>query len=114
RFERKFVRKNGEIVPVEVSLSAIRGAYFQAILRDISDRKRAEALFTGEKRLLEMIATGVAVKEILNALCLIIEEFRSGTLASVLLLRADGPHLDSVAGPSLPNRLTRHMARLLV
>src|SRR5216117_2925422 len=25
RFERKFVRKNGEIVPVEVSLSAIRG-----------------------------------------------------------------------------------------
>src|SRR6266516_3994704 len=35
RFERKFVRKNGEIVPVEVSVSAIRGGYFQAILRDI-------------------------------------------------------------------------------
>ena len=42
RFERKFVRKNGEIVPVEVSVSAIRGGYFQAILRDISERKRAE------------------------------------------------------------------------
>jgi PAS domain S-box-containing protein len=41
RFERKFVRKNGEIVPVEVSVSAIRGGYFQAILRDISERKRA-------------------------------------------------------------------------
>src|SRR5206468_10394926 len=97
RFERKFVRKNGEIVPVEVSLSAIRGGYFQAILRDISERKRAEALFTGEKRLLEMIATGVALKEILNAVCLIIEEFRSGTLASVLLLNPDGLHLESVA-----------------
>src|SRR5947207_12282981 len=60
---------------------------------DISERKRGEALFAGEKRLLEMIATGVALKEILNALCLIIEEYRPGTLASVLLLRSDGRHL---------------------
>ena len=112
RFERKFVRKNGEIVPVEVSLSAIRGGYFQAIIRDISERKRAEALFTGEKHLLEMIATGVALKEILNALCLIIEEFRSGTLASVLLLNPDGLHLDSVAGPSLPKGWTQQMENL--
>src|SRR5437870_8976688 len=112
RFERKFVRKNGEIVPVEVSLSAIRGGFFQAILRDISERKQAEALFTGEKRLLEMIATGVALKEILNALCLIIEEFRSGTLASVLLLNPDGLHLDSVAGPGLPKEWTRQMEKL--
>src|SRR5947208_6397474 len=59
RFERKFVRKNGEIVPVEVSVSGIRGGYFQAILRDISERKQSEALLAGEKRLLEMIATGV-------------------------------------------------------
>src|SRR5207247_6405448 len=81
-------------------------------LRDISDRKRAEALFTGEKRLLEMIATGVAVKEILNALCLIIEEFRSGTLASVLLLNPDGLHLDCVAGPSLPKGWTQQMENL--
>ena len=112
RFERKFVRKNGEIVPVEVSVSGIRGGYFQAILRDISERKRAEALFTGEKRLLEMIATGVALKEILNALCLIIEEFRNGTLASVLLLNPDGLHLDSVAGPSLPKGWTQQMEKL--
>ena len=112
RFERKFVRKNGEIVPVEVSLSAIRGGYFQAILRDISERKKAEALFTGEKRLFEMIATGVPLKEILNALCLIIEEYRPGTLASVLLLRPGGVHLDSVAGPGLPKEWTRQMEKL--
>jgi PAS domain S-box-containing protein len=111
-FERKFVRKNGEIVPVEVSLSAIRGGYFQAILRDISERKQAEALLTGEKRLFEMIATGVALKEILNALCLIIEEFRGGTLASVLLLNPDGLHLNSVAGPSLPKGWTQQMENL--
>jgi PAS domain S-box-containing protein len=42
RFERKFVRRNGDIVPVEVSLTTIRGRYLQAVLRDISERKRSE------------------------------------------------------------------------
>ncbi len=32
RFERKFLRKNGEIIPVEVSLSALRGRYYQAFM----------------------------------------------------------------------------------
>lgn len=112
RFERKFVRKNGEIVPVEVSAVRLRSGYFQAILRDVSDRKKAEALFAAEKRVLEMIATGVALKEILNALCLFIEEQRSGTLASVLLLNPDGVHLNSVAGPSLPREWTEQMETL--
>src|SRR5205809_3588751 len=112
RFERNFVRKNGDIVPVEVSVTAIRGGYFQAILRDISERKRSEALLAGEKRLLEMIATGVGLKEILNTLCLIIEEQRAGTLASVLLLNADGAHLDCIAGPNLPKEWAQQMENL--
>jgi PAS domain S-box-containing protein len=112
RFEREFVRKNGEIVPVEVSVSGIRGGYFQAILRDISKRKQGEALLAGEKQLLEMVATGVPLKEILNTLCLIIQEQRSGTLASVLLLNPDGLHLDSIAGPSLPNEWIQQMEKL--
>jgi PAS domain S-box-containing protein len=112
RFERKFVRKNDEIVPVEVSVSAIRGGYFQAILRDVSERKKAEALLAAEKRLLEMIATGVSLKEILNALCCIIEEQRPGTLASVLLLNPDRVHLNVVAGPHLPQDWTRQMEKM--
>jgi PAS domain S-box-containing protein len=112
RFERTFVRKNGDTIPVEVSVTAIRGGYFQAILRDISERKRSEALLAGEKRLLEMIATGVGLKEILNTLCLIIEEQRAGTLASVLLLNADGVHLDCIAGPSLPKEWAQQMENL--
>src|SRR6202022_2028550 len=79
---------------------------------DISERKRGEALFAGEKRLLEMMATGVALEEILNSLCVIIEEYRTGTLASVLLLRPDGIHLDSVAGPSLPKGWRQEMEKL--
>src|SRR5437667_7089166 len=59
-----------------------------------------------------MIATGVALKEILNVLCVIIEEYRPRTLASVLLLRHNGLHLDSVAGPSLPRGWTQQMEKL--
>ena len=79
---------------------------------DIDERKRAQSLLEGEKNLLEMIATGVALKEILNALCLTIESCRNGTLASILLLNRDGIHLNSVAGPNLPEGWTKQMEQL--
>ena len=81
-------------------------------LTDIEDHKQGEALRVGEKRLLEMIATGGALEDILIALSLMIEEQRSGTLASVLLLNPDGVHLDFVAGPSLPDEWRQQMAKL--
>src|ERR1700730_10488145 len=84
------------------------------VAKDVTERKRAEALLAGEKRLLEMIATGVALNEILNVLCLIIEEQRSGTLASILFLSSDGIHLDSAAGPNLPEGCIRQMASLAI
>lgn len=79
---------------------------------DIDERKRAECLLEGEKKLLEMIATGVPLKNILNSLCSTMEEYRRGTLASVLLLNPDGLHLESVAGPSLPEEWTKQMEKL--
>jgi PAS domain S-box-containing protein len=42
RFERQFLRKNNELIPVEVSLSTAGEDQYQAVLRDITDRKRAE------------------------------------------------------------------------
>jgi len=79
---------------------------------DVTERKRAEALLRGEKQLLEMIATAVPVKEILDALCRVIEEQRPGMLASVLLMNPDGVHLNVVAGARLPNEWRRQMEKL--
>ncbi|HJY53066.1 MAG TPA: GAF domain-containing protein [Candidatus Udaeobacter sp.] len=79
---------------------------------DIDERKRAESLLQGEKQLLEMIATGVPLKQILDAVCGIIEEQRPGTLASVLLMNPDGVHLNVIAGPKLPNEWTRQMEKM--
>src|SRR6266446_6166378 len=106
RFERKFLRKNGEVIPVEVSLSALRGRYYQAIIRDISQRKRREGLLAGENRVLEMVAKGDSLSDILEILCLLVEEQSSGVLASILLMDANGKQLRHGAAPNLPKAYT--------
>ena len=83
-------------------------------LTDITDRKSAEALLAGERRLFEMIATGVPLKEIFNELCLIIQEQRPGTHASALMLTREGHHLTVVAGPTLPKGWSEQMEKLPV
>src|SRR5213082_1581521 len=106
RFERKFVRADGEIIPVEVSLSALRGRHYQAIIRDISQRKRREALLAGENRVLEMVAKGDSLSDILEILCLLVEEQSSGVLASILLMDANGKQLRHGGAPNLPKAYT--------
>src|SRR5258708_669072 len=102
RFERKFVRANGEVIPVEVSLSTLRGRYYQAIIRDISNRKRREALLAGENRVLEMVAKGNSLGDILDHLCRLVEELSPGVLASILVMDPNGRQLRHGAAPSLP------------
>jgi PAS domain S-box-containing protein len=69
---------------------------------DITDRKRAEMLLAGEKRLLEMIATHDSRASILDALCRLVEELSSGSLSSVLLLDSNTNCLRHGAAPNLP------------
>jgi signal transduction histidine kinase len=83
-------------------------------LTDIEDRKSAEALLAGERRLFEMVATDVPLKEIFNELCLIIQRQRPGTHASVLMLTREGHHLTVVAGPTLPEGWSEQMEKLPV
>src|SRR5881227_1057217 len=106
RFERKFLRRNGEVIPVEVSLSALRGQYYQAIIRDISQRKRREALLAGENRVLEMAAKGDSLSDILDNLCLLVEEQSTGVIASILLMDANGKQLRHGGAPNLPKAYT--------
>src|SRR4029077_7667603 len=68
--------------------------------RERSDRKRAEALLAGEKRILEMIAKGDSLPAILDMLCQLVEEQLPDVISSVLLL--EGDHLRHGGAPSLP------------
>ena len=87
-------------VPLRDELGNI--ARWYGMITDIEDRKRAEMLLAGEKRLLEMIARGDSRALILNALCRFVEELASGSLSSILLLDPNGNRLRHGAAPSLP------------
>ena len=73
---------------------------------DITERKRAQALLIGEKRILEMVAKGDSLELILEALCLFVEDQSSGVLSSILLLDPNGSCLRHGAAPSLPKSYT--------
>ena len=74
---------------------------------DIEDHVRAEALLAGEKRVLEMLAKGIALPRILDALCALAEAMSSGLMASILLLDRKGERLLHGAAPGLPPDFAR-------
>ena len=86
-------------VPLRDELGNIVKWYGTAI--EIDDRKRAEVLLAGEKRLLEIIARGEPRAFILDALCRLVEELAGGSLSSILLLDPS-KRLRHGAAPSLP------------
>src|SRR5258708_36225303 len=67
----------------------------------IDDLNLAEALLAGERRLLEMVATGEPLAEVLHALCNIAEATGSGVHCSILMIDSDAK-VHFGAGPSVP------------
>jgi PAS domain S-box-containing protein len=98
----KHVRVVGHPVPQEESGEL----EFIGAITDITDRKRAEALLAGEKRLLEMVARGHSLAQILDNLCRLVEEQAGDVLASILLLDSNGKQLRHGGAPSLPKAYT--------
>jgi PAS domain S-box-containing protein len=76
------------------------------LLRDIEARKRTERLLAGENRLLEMIASGDARAQILDAICRLYDGVASESLSSILLLDPTTSCLQHGASPSLPLQYT--------
>src|SRR5262245_34262195 len=71
------------------------------LLTDIGERKRAEALMAGEKQLLEMVASGRAITDVLEAMCVLVDAILDDCACSILLVEPDGTFRHG-AGPSLP------------
>jgi len=69
---------------------------------DVDERKRAEALLAGEKRLLEMVADGYSMPGILQTLCELVESTATGCYCSVMLVDSSGTRLEHGVAPSLP------------
>jgi two-component system NarL family sensor kinase len=68
----------------------------------VGDATELGSLLHGERRVLEMIATGAPLAEALDELCRIIDQ-QSGLMSGVALLSVDGRLLRIVSGPNLPD-----------
>ena len=110
-FEHRLSMPDGSIKHVRVVGHPLRRdasgeLEFIGAITDITDRKRAEVLLAGEKRLLEMVARGDSVARILDSLCRLVEEQASDVFASILLLDSNGKQLRHGGAPSLPKAYT--------
>jgi diguanylate cyclase (GGDEF)-like protein/PAS domain S-box-containing protein len=105
RIEARAIHKNGNALLLEISIGQfhVSGRYFfTAIARDITDRKRSEALKLGQRELLEMIAIGAPIEAIFEKLIRLIESQIPTMIGSILLLSEDGQHVRHAAAPNLP------------
>lgn len=101
--ERRIWRKDGTLLPVEISAKMISNAIFQSSVRDITDRKRTEQLLEAQKQSLEMLVSGAPLTEVLAYLTSVVEEQADRkAIASILLLDDEG-RLHNGASPSLPD-----------
>ena len=73
------------------------------ISRDVSALWETEAFQAGQRQVLEMIATGAPLAQVLTLLVHLVEDQCEGMVCSVLLLDTDGVHVRVGAAPSLPN-----------
>jgi PAS domain S-box-containing protein len=83
-----------------------RIALWYFLQTDIDDRKRAEALLAGEKRLLEMVAMGLPLPTVLDDLCRLVEEVTSGCLCSISLIDPGEMTFQRVGTPGLASTYT--------
>jgi PAS domain S-box-containing protein len=74
----------------------------QAMILDVTDRKRMEQLLEARRQILEMVATRRDLQEILDSLNSTIEQLAPGTFCSILLLDQAGERLFHRSAPSLP------------
>ncbi len=73
---------------------------------DIDDLKRAESLLAGEKRLLEMVALGRPLHEILDSLCRFVEQTAPDCQCAVFLIDPAEHKFDKGFAPSLGDAYT--------
>jgi PAS domain S-box-containing protein len=105
--EYRFAHRDGRYIWVqdEVRVEERPGAQDIEIVgawTDISTRKRIELALHTQRQILEMVASGAALADTLDALVRGFEAQMPGVRASVLLLDPDGVHLRHGAAPGLP------------
>ena len=95
-----------DIVVTPITVNGVV-AQLLAVSRDISERRRDEAVRAAQHQVLGMIATGSALPDVLDCLVRLVEKQADGMRCSVLMLDEDGTHMRHGAAPSLPEDYVR-------
>ncbi|HEY1376487.1 MAG TPA: PAS domain S-box protein [Gemmataceae bacterium] len=106
-YEARLRCKDGSLRHVLINSNVMRRdgqfAHTRCFTRDVTGRKRNEAVLAGQKCVLELLVQGAPLPDVLDALCEVVEgQRRDGLIATVLLLDEDGQRLRSVAGRRAP------------
>jgi len=97
-------RRDGSTFPIDLSISRTlidASPHLTIVIRDVTDSKRAEDGSERQRHVLEAIATGVELKEVLTSIARFQETQCPGVECAIHLLDDDGVTLRSAAAPSV-------------
>jgi diguanylate cyclase (GGDEF)-like protein/PAS domain S-box-containing protein len=103
--EQVWKRLDGTTFHAEIAASHLvygDGPAVQIVVRDITSRKRAEALQLGQNRILNMIATGVGLADILVEVAQFADSQSPHAICAILQLDRDGKTVRERIAPGLP------------
>jgi len=104
--ESAYRTREGATLPIEVHARTMESDGRRLILsiaRDISERKRSEQREQTRLQILEKLATGSSLPDLLSLIVTFVEQQQTGALCSVLLVDEEGGKLRHGAAPSLPD-----------
>src|SRR5260370_15416747 len=74
----------------------------------------ADSLLTAARRILEMIAAGASLTDILTNLCTAIDDHNSDMMSIVMVMDADGQRLWPAAAPRMPSDFVKAISPLMI
>ncbi len=104
-FDWQHLDAEGRVIDCEVRLVRLPSSTSRLVrgsIIDISDRKRAEVIGSGERRVFEMIASGVGLVATLESITAVVEQVLPGAVCCIRRLDGRRRVLVHAAGPGLP------------
>ena len=110
-------RQDGTSFPIDLSISPTQidgRPHLTIVIRDVTDWKRAEESSDWQRRVLEEIATGVELRDVLSTIAHFHETQCPGTHGAFHLIDDDGLTLRSASAPSMRPEFVDGMDEIVV
>ncbi len=110
--EKRYIRKDGGVIWVNLTMSIQRGsqgakALLIGIFTDITARKLAERKLLGQTRILRDLTADQPLQALLNDVALLAEELMPSSCCAIFLVDASGENLHLAAAPNWPAQTSR-------